>query len=305
MGNNSSNGSNSSNRSPPQRNSGAQRGGTNSNSRSNRDPRGNRTTQTNGRRPVMMRIGRDGRQTYVNGNMVNSLLARLEDAQLNYALEMSRRDFQQEPKGPPPVEKKLLSQLKESCLDLADIEEGNEQCVVCCEEQKVGDLGIKLPCFHCFHKDCIIPWLKRHNTCPVCRVPLTEESYKKLESNLIERRKQKRKDKENELEAQRKKLGLDEINKRDFEPENMKVKDLKWLLEKLGLKKEVESILEKNELVSLVKKEKEKTDFENFSIDTLKQRLNNLHVDFGTVTEKKDLRKLLSKEVDRVFSIYN
>jgi hypothetical protein len=27
----------------------------------------------------------------------------------------------------------------------------------------------KMPCDHCFHETCILPWLRERNTCPVCR----------------------------------------------------------------------------------------------------------------------------------------
>ena len=29
-----------------------------------------------------------------------------------------------------------------------------------------------MPCSHLFHDECLVPWLERHNTCPVCRFEL-------------------------------------------------------------------------------------------------------------------------------------
>jgi hypothetical protein len=45
------------------------------------------------------------------------------------------------------------------------------ECVVCQDMIKVGDAMIELPCntLHCFHPDCIRPWLRRRRSCPSCR----------------------------------------------------------------------------------------------------------------------------------------
>ncbi|KAK9814583.1 hypothetical protein WJX72_008201 [[Myrmecia] bisecta] len=47
-----------------------------------------------------------------------------------------------------------------------------EPCSVCHDEFAEGGEVVQLPCKHCYHEDCIIPWLKTHNTCPVCRAAL-------------------------------------------------------------------------------------------------------------------------------------
>jgi hypothetical protein len=51
-----------------------------------------------------------------------------------------------------------LPQVKPSCSD---------ECAVC--KEKYTSEATSLPCKHYFHKDCIKPWLQRHNSCPMCR----------------------------------------------------------------------------------------------------------------------------------------
>lgn len=56
----------------------------------------------------------------------------------------------------------------------------NDPCVVCQENFEEGEIATKLPCGHFFHGECIVPWLKEHNTCPLCRyeLPTTDENHK-------------------------------------------------------------------------------------------------------------------------------
>lgn len=44
------------------------------------------------------------------------------------------------------------------------------QCVICLDSYQIGDHLCGLPCWHAFHKQCIMTWLTRDNHfCPICR----------------------------------------------------------------------------------------------------------------------------------------
>jgi hypothetical protein len=52
-------------------------------------------------------------------------------------------------------------------------------CSVCLEPFSVGDevaWSRELKCHHCFHPDCLIPWLMKHAGCPVCRSAILKKS---------------------------------------------------------------------------------------------------------------------------------
>lgn len=44
-------------------------------------------------------------------------------------------------------------------------EEKIENCAICLEKI-VNDL-YKTPCDHLFHQDCLLPWMEKHNECPL------------------------------------------------------------------------------------------------------------------------------------------
>jgi hypothetical protein len=40
-------------------------------------------------------------------------------------------------------------------------------CVICLDDIKV--VTYNTPCGHYFHRRCVLPWIKAHNSCPICR----------------------------------------------------------------------------------------------------------------------------------------
>lgn len=51
-----------------------------------------------------------------------------------------------------------------------DMNQEKEMCCVCIEPMTKGqDIVTLNNCSHAFHKDCITPWIKLNNTCPLCR----------------------------------------------------------------------------------------------------------------------------------------
>ncbi|KAJ0003442.1 hypothetical protein NQD34_008540 [Periophthalmus magnuspinnatus] len=74
--------------------------------------------------------------------------------------------------GPPPADKDSISSLPTVCIS-KEHTDSRLECPVCREEYSVGEWVRQLPCLHYFHSDCIVPWLKLHDTCPVCRKSLS------------------------------------------------------------------------------------------------------------------------------------
>ncbi|KAL2559257.1 RING/U-box superfamily protein [Forsythia ovata] len=63
--------------------------------------------------------------------------------------------------------------------------ENNEECVICLEEWKAGQMATEMPCKHRFHGNCIKKWLETHGSCPVCRykMPVDEDDDVNSKSN--------------------------------------------------------------------------------------------------------------------------
>ncbi|KAM1081202.1 hypothetical protein EV1_015587 [Malus domestica] len=86
--------------------------------------------------------------------------------------------------GRPPAANAVVESLPSVVLTQEDVEKGNALCAVCKDEMKSGEQAKQLPCTHRYHGDCIVPWLRIRNTCPVCRheLPTADAAYERRRS---------------------------------------------------------------------------------------------------------------------------
>lgn len=73
----------------------------------------------------------------------------------------------------PPASEDALSKMVRKPVDAEMLgTDDKTECSICIDEMKIGDTAMFLPCKHWFHEDCVVLWLKEHNTCPICRTPI-------------------------------------------------------------------------------------------------------------------------------------
>ncbi|KAH8681328.1 hypothetical protein BX600DRAFT_18417 [Xylariales sp. PMI_506] len=79
--------------------------------------------------------------------------------------------------APPPASAETIAKLPRKKLDEQILgPELKGECTICIDEMNLGDEAVVLPCKHWFHEECVVLWLKEHNTCPICRAAIEESS---------------------------------------------------------------------------------------------------------------------------------
>jgi len=98
-------------------------------------------------------------------------------------------------KSCPPAAPNAIANLPSRTITKAHLP---VECPVCKENFEEEEVVLEMPCGHLFHPDCLVPWLKIHATCPLCRVELPTMNRK---YERFKRRKERREKKKEESEG--------------------------------------------------------------------------------------------------------
>lgn len=82
----------------------------------------------------------------------------------------------------PPASEEVLSNLPRLQIST------RPNCPICTEEISPTDTATKLPCNHTFHLDCLLTWLRRNCSCPLCREELPTDDAEYEEEKRVARR---------------------------------------------------------------------------------------------------------------------
>jgi len=98
---------------------------------------------------------------------------------------------------PPPTSRSFIESLERERVDASSKLLGSE-CPICLKKYELEDQFIQLKCGHCFHDSCLLPWLEKTCSCPMCRasLPSSDPDWEELQ-----RQKKREKEREVDLEA--------------------------------------------------------------------------------------------------------
>ncbi|XP_034152356.1 E3 ubiquitin-protein ligase RNF181 isoform X3 [Esox lucius] len=76
---------------------------------------------------------------------------------------------------PPPAAKTAVQTLPVVIIAPEQVDKGLK-CPVCLLEFEEQETVREMPCKHLFHSGCILPWLGKTNSCPLCRLELPTDN---------------------------------------------------------------------------------------------------------------------------------
>ncbi|PVU91730.1 hypothetical protein BB561_004225 [Smittium simulii] len=99
------------------------------------------------------------------------------------------------------TDKKFIESLPK--LDPDQFKE-DDSCIICDEfyireNRSAKNKILRLPCNHNFDLDCILPWLKINNTCPVCRGELPSDNPEWIEKKKLKEKQQYRQEQDDAM----------------------------------------------------------------------------------------------------------
>lgn len=135
-----------------------------------------------------------------NSNPLGTFFNNAGDAQfenlLNYIMMNDPNVY-----GTPPASEEIVKNLKRDIINNSSMKDYNhKECSICKDNYQLKETVITMPCSHKFHEDCILPWLKLHNSCPVCRYQ-TKTDDKEYEEKKEQNRSILRRVSENSLNS--------------------------------------------------------------------------------------------------------
>ncbi|XP_053085051.1 E3 ubiquitin-protein ligase RNF181 [Pangasianodon hypophthalmus] len=90
---------------------------------------------------------------------------------------------------PPPAAKRVVQSLPQLVISPQQADKGLK-CPVCLLEFEEQETVREMPCKHLFHSSCILPWLGKTNSCPLCRLELPTDNpdYEQFKKDKDRRR---------------------------------------------------------------------------------------------------------------------
>ncbi|KAG9354902.1 hypothetical protein JZ751_001615 [Albula glossodonta] len=87
---------------------------------------------------------------------------------------------------PPPAARAVTQNLPTVVITPEQADKGLK-CPVCLLEFEEQETVRKMPCEHLFHSSCILPWLGKTNSCPLCRLelPTDNKEYEEFRKDKV------------------------------------------------------------------------------------------------------------------------